>query len=304
MTIEIVDPTRLKDSLSCLRLYFWRHERHVIPVKPRLPLIYGNAVHACLAAHYEGKSGAVAFGAFEDTWTAALAQDGGPVAEPELFQEDEDPKRNPTRWLEQWVLYRKQYAVEPFSVRNVEVPFFLPLTDDLALAGIIDLVVEYLGQIMIVDHKTTSYLNHRWIATFNPNHQFSAYLLAANELIKPDRPITTLLVNAILSHKTESNPDKLFARIPTTRSTAQLEEERDELVGWWRIVRECRRTGSWPKNDQRCQDYQGCDYHPLCTDIQANFRRLIPSPALFKEEAWDPIRSLRRHGADLPEGVV
>jgi hypothetical protein len=258
-----------------------------------MPLIYGTAVHACLAAHYNSGTAGQSLAAFEEVWDREMGQ-----VEQETLEE-EDGKRNPVRWAKQFMAYRTYYNTEPFTVRNVEVPYFLPLTDDLALSGIIDLAVEYLNQIMLVDHKTTSYLNNKTFKGFNPNCQFSSYLLAANELIQPEKFIGTLLVNCILSHKTEMNPDKMFARVPTTRSPAQLAEQREELIGWWGLVKECRRLGNWPKNDQRCGDYSGCDYHILCTDVQANYRKMKPSSALFKEQAWDPLASIRRHGLDV-----
>jgi hypothetical protein len=285
--IEVVDTTRLRDSLSCLRLYYWRHERAVVPKAPRLPLIYGAAIHASLAGHYLGESAGKCLAEFEEIWDTDIPQDA--------LTED-DPKRNPVRWAEVFLAYRQKYQTEPFRVRNVEVPFFLPLTDQIAIGGVIDLVIEYLGQIMLVDHKTTSYMNHRYFATFNPNHQAVNYLLAANKLIKPDQFINTLLFNCILVHATESRPERLFERVPTTRSPAQLAEGQEQLVGWWNIVRACRSSGSWPMNDHYCQEWGGCAYHQLCTDVQANFRRLIPSKVVFKESAWDPIRELRKHG--------
>lgn len=290
--IEVVDTTRLRDSLSCLRLYYWRHERAIVPVAPRLPLIYGAAGHASWAVHYRGGTAGEALAAFEEIWDKEVV----PWQEQDPLTREDDPKRNPVRWARTFLLYTQHYRIEPWRVVHIEVPFFLPLNDDIALGGVIDLLVDWFNQLMLVDHKTTSYLNNKWFATFNPNHQVNSYLLAANELLKPDRPITTFYFNATLVHATEMNPEKLFARVPTTRSPAQLTEGKEQLVGWWNIVRECRRTGTWPMNDHYCQEWGGCAYHQLCTDIQANFRRLLPSKALYKEQPWDPIKELRRHG--------
>jgi hypothetical protein len=246
--------------------------------------------HSTLAAHYEGKSAGEALAEGEAVWEQEMAPYQHGLLE-------EDPKRNPIQWAEHFVLYRQYYRKEPFVVRNVEVPFFLPLTDDLALGGIIDLVIEWMGQIMLVDHKTTSYINQKFIKSFNPNHQFSGYLLAANELIKPAKPITTLLINCLLTHPTESRPEKLFARPPTTRNLWQLAQVREQLISWWNnVVRVCRKTNSWPQDDHRCQDYSGCEYHPLCTSVDVDYRELEPSPAMYRYSEWDPIHQLRQHG--------
>lgn len=292
--IEVVDPTRLRDSLQCLRLYYWRHERGLVPNKPQLPLIYGSAIHACMAKHYEGGTSGESLAAFEEVWKAE-------VLPFEHGLQEEDPKRNPVRWAETFLLYKRHYNVEPFTVLKlgdrpaVEIPFFLPLNDWLALCGIIDLLVKYLNQIMVVDHKTTSVTYQSYFESFNPNHQFTTYMTGATELL--GEPVTTTLVNCIVVHPTQSNPEKLFMRVPTTRSKWQLDQFKEEMTGWWSIVRDCRRTGNWPRNDDRCQRWAGgCAYHPLCTEIQADFRKLKPSQAVFREQIWDPIQDLRDHG--------
>lgn len=286
--IEIVDPTRFRDSLQCLRLFYWRHERFMVPAGPRMPLVYGRGVHASLAAHYEGKSAGIALKAFEDIWAEEVLP----------FQNDlteEDPKRNPARWMETFVLYRQAYRDEPFKVQHVEAPFFLPITDNIAVAGIIDLLVKQFGQTIIYDHKTTSSMSTSYFNSFNPNHQFGIYLLGASEILK--QPITTLMVNCILSHATEKRPEKLFARKPTTRSASEYPLMKEEIINWWSIVQDCRRRNSWPRNDDRCQRWApGCDYLSLCTEVNADYRKLKPSKVLFREAVWDPLVELRKKG--------
>jgi hypothetical protein len=288
--IEVVDPTRLRDSLQCLRLFYWRHERGVVPAAPRLPLAYGSGVHASLAANYEGKSAGQCLKAFEEVWERE-------VLPYQTEWMEEDRKRNPVRWAESFMLYRRFYASvdQHFTVKNVEAPFFLPISDKVALGGIIDLLVTYLNQLMVVDHKTTSVTWPSFFAGFNPNHQFSVYLLGASEILQ--QPVTTALINCIVTHATEQRPEKLFIRQPTTRTPAQHLMLKDEILGWWSIVQACRSSNNWPRNDDRCQRWQGgCDYHNLCTDITTDYRRIIPSKQLFRESVWDPIAALRKAG--------
>jgi hypothetical protein len=298
--IEVVDATRLRDSLQCLRLYYWSHERCIQPVKPRLPLVHGQGVHATLAAHYEGLPAGVCLQKYEEIYDAEITPY---LANQSLLGEADgiDQKRNPVRWMKVYMLYRQTYQTEPFQViGKPESPFLLQVTDDLAFGGVVDLLINYCGQTMVMDHKTAAWLGQSYYNSFNPNHQFSVYLIAANELIKPDRPITTLMVNCILSHATQMKPESLFTRVPTTRSPDQLTQSKAELINWWQIVRECRRTGSWPRNDDRCQRWNGgCSYHSLCTEIQTDYRKLIPSKTQFTERQWDPIQSLRSKGLEI-----
>jgi len=288
--IEIIDSTRLKDSLRCLRLYYWRHERGFVPAQPRLPLVYGSAIHACLAKHYENQPAGVCLAAFEEIWSTEV------LPHQMTTLEAEDPKRNPLIWAEIFMLYKRHYHVEPFTVRTVETPFLLPLTNDLALGGVIDMVIEYLGQTMIVDHKTTSYLNYKWFSSFNPNHQFSAYLLAANELIKPINPITTMMVNCILVSKAVLTPEKMFDRPYTTRTPNQLAAFKENIIAWWQVVRACRQANAWPQNTESCSAYNGCEYHDLCIDVMYDYRQLIPSRAAYRHQIWNPIENLEKHG--------
>lgn len=298
--IEIVDATRLRDSLQCLRMYYWSHERNIQPVKPRLPLIHGSGVHATMAAHYEGQPAGICLQKYEEIYEAEMSPF---QQEQSLLGEEgqDDPKRNPVRWMKVYMLYRQFYKLEPFSViGKPESPFLLPVTDDLALGGVIDLLIQYCGQTMVLDHKTAAWLGQSYYNSFNPNHQFSVYLVAANELIKTEKPITTLMVNCILSHATQMKPEVLFSRVPTIRSPEQLKQAKEELISWWQIVRECRRTGNWPRNDDRCQRWAGgCSYHSLCTEITTDYRKLIPSKTAYTERQWDPVKELRQHGLEI-----
>jgi intein/homing endonuclease len=147
----------------------------------------------------------------------------------------------------------------------------------------------------IVTHNTTSVTYPSYFAGFNPNHQFGMYLLGATEVLK--EPVTAALINCIVTHPTEMRPEKLFIRQPTSRSLAQFELMKEEIIGWWSIVQECRRTRNWPRNDDRCQRWKGgCDYHQLCVDVQEDYRKIKPSKAVYRESVWDPIAALRQRG--------
>ena len=54
----------------------------------------------------------------------------------------------------------------PFTVTHVEVPFEVPLTTvdgvEVLFVGRMDVVGEYLGGYVVVDHKTTGFINSMW----------------------------------------------------------------------------------------------------------------------------------------------
>ncbi|MCX8125912.1 MAG: PD-(D/E)XK nuclease family protein [Dehalococcoidia bacterium] len=282
--VEVIDSTMLGDSLQCLRLYYWRHCRHLVPASPSLPLAYGQAAHASLAAHYRGATAGEALAAFEAVWDEAV---GG------LLDEDEpgDSKRNPLRWAETFMAYRDFYRVEPFKVLGVENRAIVPLVeDDLYLAVILDLITLWDGKPVVIDHKTTSYMSPDFFQAFTIRHQFTGYILAATRLLELDEP-AGLVANCILVTDRAAPPSRLFARYPVTRSRWQLEAWHQEIVSWWRVVRACREAGDWPRNDDRCFRWRpGCPYFILCASTEADYRSYQPPESLFRVEQWNPVK--------------
>lgn len=61
-------------------------------------------------------------------------------------------------------------------------------------------------------------------------------------------------------------PDHYFARekIPTT--DMDLEESKNDIVQYHRMIMECRKTGTWPRNTARCNDFGLCPYWGLCSE--------------------------------------
>jgi hypothetical protein len=62
-----------------------------------------------------------------------------------------------------------------------------------------------------------------------------------------------------------ARPEWYFARREIPRLPADLEEARYELWAWGRILRECERSGHWPRNTQSCNGFGRCACWNLCT---------------------------------------
>jgi hypothetical protein len=60
-------------------------------------------------------------------------------------------------------------------------------------------------------------------------------------------------------------PERYFARREIPRLPRDLEEARYELWAWGRILRECERSGHWPRNTAACNGFGRCACWDLCT---------------------------------------
>ncbi len=62
-----------------------------------------------------------------------------------------------------------------------------------------------------------------------------------------------------------SRPDWYFARREIPRLPSDLEEARYELWAWGRILRECEKSGRWPRSTHSCNGFGRCGCWELCT---------------------------------------
>lgn len=157
--------SQMKAWLMCPRKFELRYilgaEQEFLP----MPLVFGTAFHAALAAHYVGMSKGLAVSRdevkqrFIDELTLAK---NGPVP----LQEDEDGTGfdlaidKGTQMLD---VTLEHPSARPAKVLGVEQSFTVDLYDpatgavlDEKLKGVIDLVVEEDGHRCLVEHKTSS----------------------------------------------------------------------------------------------------------------------------------------------------
>jgi len=283
---ELVDSVRLSDSFNCLRLYYYRHLRHLTTPEKALSLLYGGALHAGLAEKYRGGPLTQQCQAFDREWILA----GG----------REDPKRNARQGFNTLVAYNALYGDDSqWEILGVEMPFIWPISSNLIWVGIIDLLVRTRGgQLLLADHKTTSLMTENWWHHRNPNHQYSGYIGAARAVLGME--LSSLLVNAIGVTKNKTINESNFERRLTSRSEKEIEKWIYEIQTWWDIVSLCRDHQSWPRNPHYCNEWNRlCDYHIICTMSGIDYRTWEPSPELFIYNEWDPLKSLREKGMEV-----
>jgi putative RecB family exonuclease len=183
-----VSVSQLKCYLKCPRQYELRYVRGVRPAFVPVPLAFGSAFHAALAAYYVShKAGHVAsverlVGVFEEEWAR---QATGPVPL-ECDKDDGDFDHLAKAAVMLAAFHRHAAAAPAVEVEAVELPFSVDLYDldgvilEERLVGAIDLVVKEAGRRVVVEHKTSAkrYGNDQ----LKFEQQPTAYRIAASNL--------------------------------------------------------------------------------------------------------------------------
>ena len=296
-----LDSSKIETFHLCPQKYAYRYVEHLVPVdrKRESALMFGGAIHKSLESLYKGTG-------FEKV-KCPLCQQGcfyckgvdipkiSAVFLANYSDDPEDPKeiRTVDRGLEILAYYLTKWRREPFKVLQVEKPFEITLTShfrdyydefQFTYIGRIDLVVDYEGTPMTVDHKTTTRFGMVFDAGFKLSGQFTGYMKGASKLI--DQPIHSAMSNAI--RITTKIGDDSFARIFTHRTPEEFDQWERETAFVAMQISEMTHAGFFPKAAPfACGAYNRiCEYYPLC--IAAAQTRETLKRSAYKIEPWEP----------------
>jgi hypothetical protein len=261
---------------------------------------FGSALHVGMAAWYRSGDPGEALNAINQAWPDSM-----PI----------DDWRTKEKCLVTMAEYIKQYPSETFKIVGapdnpvIEVPFtldfgmYLPCThcslrrpDDeldavchfcglpkepLEYGGIYDMLVDFGGQLFVVDHKSTSVLGPSYFNQFNPNNQMTGYIWAASQL--SGAKVTGAIINAIGVMKTGKTK---FEREITSRSPEAIEEWKRNVYVEACNIKEHERLGFFPMRTQACTMYGLCEYHGVHT-LQHAAERVKRLEADYVREEWD-----------------
>lgn len=257
-----IDNFALSNHQSCPAKYKLRIVDGWTVRRKGAALGFGGALHAGLADWYRGGTLASACAAISNAW---------PKEQP--F----DDYRDLNKCLAVMGEYTREYPHESFKVAGIsegvpliEIPFSILLTDangkpvltdggeEIYYGGIFDGLIEWSGQVYILEHKSTSQLGDYYFDQFKPNNQIDGYVWAARQLT--GRPVGGALVNAIGVYKVGRTK---FKRQITSRTTSELDE-------WIINIQECaseierhHKKGYWPLRKVSCTQYGKCEYHDV-----------------------------------------
>jgi len=145
----------------------------------------GQAFHAACREHLQGQSVAKSMAAFDTIYKD--------WAQLHVSVEDRMNWANVSaitkRFMEAHAVEGQAVKEWPFTIERVEIPFEILLTKvdgvEVLFVGRIDVLAKYLGYYVIVDHKTTGFLNDQWRQQWSMDGQMTGYCWAASQLFGP-----------------------------------------------------------------------------------------------------------------------
>lgn len=211
------------------------------------------------------------FGANDPATTFILA-DGRPAVELSFrFELEQGPTPD---------FLPRKYDKETDTLQSVPQPYIL--------CGHLDRVVEFNGQLLVLDRKTTTTtLSDSYFNQYEPSNQMSLYTLAGAVVL--GQPVRGVIIDAaqVLLEK----PNR-FVRGFTYRTPDQLTEWMTDLSIILASAESCAIANYWPQNDTACDKFGGCRFRGICskspqvreTFLNADFTKLEA------QDRWNPLK--------------
>lgn len=300
-----INSSSLGIILSCLRKAHYTLFR-MLKARTEAPaLTYGTAIHKALEVFYShsGKernipnrfnefSDLMAYGA--DAPEAHFLYDAiaafVKTAEPLKHLPDTD-MRSLSTGVYMLQHYFKTYIKDPYVIhsdtlgpmteRFCEALLYEDANLKVILFGTIDFVLrhEINGSLLPGDHKTTSQLGTNFFSRLKPNHQYSAYVFLAKEVLGLETD--NFLVNALQVKArplTVRGTAPSFARQITSRSYADLIEFKQSVLWAVRTYLNCADSGVWPIGHvNECASYGACHLLDVCSAPDSIRENIIES---------------------------
>lgn len=147
--------------------------------------------------------------------------------------------------------------------------------------GIFDTLVDFQGQIYILEHKSTSMLGSTYPLQFKPNNQVTGYVWGASGL--SGRPVSGTIVNAIGVYKSSATK---FERFITSRNKTDIDEWLKDVRAVAEEIQHHRRTGYWPRRTAACTIYGTCEYHGVHS-LTTEFERQKRLESDYVKSNWN-----------------
>ena len=296
------DNTILSDYKSCPRKYFIRHKLGWRSEGTALPLIFGLSWHAGMDVVWQHSQrldkrtcADTAMAAFLETWEA----DGMP-ADLDVQQLENWAPRVPSVAHEMYVNYieKRWPMLRDAELLACEQPFAVPVPamEDVWYVGRLDKVVQFNGQRLVVEHKTTTeykkdggfktdYIEGWYMDSQVKGYQFGGRLFFDG--------LDGVWVDSALVHKTVHDA---FRFVPVAHNNGLLLEWLADTREWIRRVQADSARfaadgklseGTFPKNEGYCYGKFGrCPYLDICRTVADPSQEEIPSG--YIEEFWSP----------------
>lgn len=279
------DSTSLGVFKECPRKYYFSIICGYRSKNTKLDLIFGIEYHHALETYDRCRSE----GDDHDRATLRMVRDALIRTHDWKF---DDPNKNRHNLIRSIIWYVEHYRndnAHTIQLANgkpaVELSFSFATAfesdgNPFLLCGHIDRLVEFAGDVFVMDRKTTKntiagyYFDH-----FSPDNQMTLYTLASK--IVWSAPVKGVLVDAVQVAVGFS----AFERGTAFRTDGQLDEWMDELThDFWPQAVDYARRGQWPGNDKSCRM---CEFKKICSKDPQVRQTFLESE--YNVEYWNPL---------------
>lgn len=230
--------------------------------------------------------------AFLSTWSAE-----GYPAQPSLEETEALSPRTPMIAREMLMAYltERRHLLESSTLLSSEQPFAVPIPDleDVWYVGRMDKVVRIDGQVVIIEHKTTTEFKQpgtfrtSFVESWASDSQLKGYQYAAALSYKS---MPQVWVDAALVHKKIHN---VFKLIPIYHSLYLLKEWLQDTRDWIKRILSDTERGYFPKNEESCTGRYGpCPFLDICRSV-SDPSTLPDPPDGYIKEKWEPFTLLK-----------
>ena len=230
----------LVDFMHCPRLFYYKWIRRLELKEEKPSLTFGKVFHEALLVWYQTGDRDEALKVFEKL--------------PASIQDDYRTKEWGQAIFKEYV---ERYKSEPYRTLYLEKEFAVEIGERV-LVGTVDKIVDWNGQIYVVDHKTSSSVGLSFFNKFRPNVQIDGYCYACRELLGS---CSGAIINGISVAKA---PKERFARDISSRSKEELERYAEVFSYWTGEIERCLREGKWVMNTTSCNRFGRCVFWELC----------------------------------------
>lgn len=312
--MRIHDNSTLSEAKRCLRKHYFRHELGWRPAEPEMALVFGEAWHSAMDVMWKMCCGAsrinnsavieASFAAFNKVWGDNALPALGDASPDQL---EDMGARSPATALEMLhaYLHKRSEFLLSSELLHIEQPFAVPidLEGKIFYAGKLDKVIRHDGDVIIIDHKTTTLssgtqkdrnygIRASYLESFSPNSQFDGYAFAGHMLYKAK----AVWADIALVHK---NAHDVFKWVIVERQFAALDSWLWGTHYWIDAVERNREAAAspeadsspylpaFPMNTSACFDFnRNCPYLDLCRGYPNPKNK--PLPPGFIQEFWSP----------------
>jgi len=182
-------------------------------------------------------------------------------------------------------------AGKPVLEQFFEIPWYETAVTRVLLCGLVDMLASVGGNLVVVDHKTTSLTQvETYLGSYTLSPQLMTYMLAMRII---NHPVTGGMINGIFLNKYGRNQ---FKRSPVLDfSAAKLDIHAQRLMSWTKELTLRYETtlstgnNTFVENYTDCeQKYGMCAFAPLCR-LDSDDHRATVAAVDYKQKLYNPL---------------